>query len=328
MSEPTLPKPALMNPKATRWVLSALAAIGVAATLMLGSWQLNRAAQKLTLAQQIADKKELPALTNSALAAIKIIAISNANSQQKDADAQAESNQNNAEIASLVNRSVTLQGRWLHEHTVYLQNRQMNRLPGFYVLTPLQLLPPPSTAQGLNMSVVNMPVVNMPVVNMPVVVVQRGWVARDYQDFSKLPAVGQDTGDVQVNGRTIAQASAAFELSTHLSTDNSSSTTTANPRIRQNLKLEVFAQQTGLPILPVVVLQTDADDAGLLRAWPAVDYGVDKHYGYAFQWFAMCVLIVVLFVWFQFITPQRRARRAKRAKPAAQDPQEGSSNAK
>lgn len=313
MSEPILPQPALMNPKATRWVLSILAAIGVVATLLLGSWQLNRAAQKLAFAQQISDKKELPTLTNSALVAIKKIALNMADAPQKDTNAQPPGSQKSADTTALVNRSVTLQGRWLHEHTVYLQNRQMNRLQGFYVLTPLQLLPPHNGAAGLE---------------MPVVMVQRGWVARDYQNFSKLPAVGQDIGDVQVNGRIIAQASTAFELSTHPSTDNSSSATAANPRIRQNLRLDAFAQQTGLPTLPVVVLQTDADEGGLQRAWPSVDYGVDKHYGYAFQWFAMCVLIVFLFVWFQFIAPQRRARCAKRAKPAAQDPQEGSSDAK
>ena len=32
-----------------------------------------------------------------------------------------------------------LQGRWQAEHTVYLDNRQMQGRPGFYVLTPLLL---------------------------------------------------------------------------------------------------------------------------------------------------------------------------------------------
>jgi surfeit locus 1 family protein len=48
---------------------------------------------------------------------------------------------------------------------------------------------------------------------------------------------------------------------------------------------------------------------GLLRQWlaPAVD--VSKHHGYAFQWFALCALIVGLTAWFQIIRPQRLARR-------------------
>ena len=59
----------------------------------------------------------------------------------------------------------------------------------------------------------------------------------------------------------------------------------------------------------MTVVQTagSADD-GLLRHWPAPDLGLHKHYGYAFQWFALCALIVGLYVWFQIVRP-RLARR-------------------
>ena len=39
--------------------------------------------------------------------------------------------------------------------------------------------------------------------------------------------------------------------------------------------------------------------------WPAPAVNVQKHYGYAFQWFAMSALVVGLYVWFQLIRPQR-----------------------
>jgi surfeit locus 1 family protein len=44
----------------------------------------------------------------------------------------------------------------------------------------------------------------------------------------------------------------------------------------------------------------------LLRQWPEVALDVGKHHGYAFQWFALCALIVGLTAWFQFIRPARR----------------------
>jgi surfeit locus 1 family protein len=47
---------------------------------------------------------------------------------------------------------------------------------------------------------------------------------------------------------------------------------------------------------------------GLLRDWPAPDAGLQKHYGYAFQWFALSALILGLYVWFQLIRPRRQAR--------------------
>jgi surfeit locus 1 family protein len=58
------------------------------------------------------------------------------------------------------------------------------------------------------------------------------------------------------------------------------------------------------------VQQTGARSEGLLREWPVLGSGVDKHYGYAFQWFALSGLIAILYVWFQivrrFIFPRRR----------------------
>ena len=51
------------------------------------------------------------------------------------------------------------------------------------------------------------------------------------------------------------------------------------------------------PVLP---------DDGLRREWPAPDTGVAKHQGYAFQWFGLSTLVVILYVWYQFIQPRRR----------------------
>jgi surfeit locus 1 family protein len=81
--------------------------------------------------------------------------------------------------------------------------------------------------------------------------------------------------------------------------------------IRQNLVLADFARETGLKLLPLVVVQEDvaqAPDDGLLRQWPAPAVDVHKHYGYAFQWFALSALVLVLYVWFQVLKPRRTAR--------------------
>ena len=147
-------------------------------------------------------------------------------------------------------------------------------------------------------------------------------------------------GVVEVEGRLIAQTSTAYALDTKPDTKpdakqstqvSEQGTPATNPAsiqtstqtapenslaaagtpgvMRQNLGVAVFVAQTGLPTLPLVLLQTGANSEGLQRAWPAVDAGVDKHYGYAFQWFALAALVLFLFVWFQFIAPRRRAKR-------------------
>jgi hypothetical protein len=50
------------------------------------------------------------------------------------------------------------------------------------------------------------------------------------------------------------------------------------------------------------VQQTGPASEGLLRDWPEASSGVDKNYGYAFQWFrTVASLIAILYVWFQVV---------------------------
>ena len=60
----------------------------------------------------------------------------------------------------------------------------------------------------------------------------------------------------------------------------------------------------------VATVTAGSASEGLLRDWPQINAGVQKHYGYAFQWFGLSVLVVLLYVWFQLVRrfyPRRRA---------------------
>src|SRR5690349_2842543 len=76
--------------------------VGVAATLRLGFWQLDRAAQKVAIQARIDARRTLPPLGNADLAATP-----------RAAQEQHE-------------RRVALRGAWHPERTVYLENRQMD----------------------------------------------------------------------------------------------------------------------------------------------------------------------------------------------------------
>ena len=81
--------------------------------------------------------------------------------------------------------------------------------------------------------------------------------------------------------------------------------------IRQNVDIDEQSLATGLALRPLSVQQSDdaaARPDGLLRQWPHPGVDVSRHYGYAFQWFAMSALIAGLYVWFQLLRP--RLRRA------------------
>lgn len=165
-------------------------------------------------------------------------------------------------------RPVSLRGRWLDRYTVYLDNRQMDGKQGFFVLTPLQL-------DGASETVV---------------MVQRGWVQRNFSDRTALPALPRVDGMVRVDGRIAPPPAKLYEFESE-----------ARGNIRQNLDLAGFALERGLPLAPYAVLQTGPDGDGLARDWTPINTGVDKHHGYAFQWFALSGLVVFLFVWFQIV---------------------------
>ena len=192
---------------------------------------------------------------------------------------QAELAREPAEVPAQLHRVVRLQGRWLPMRTVYLENRQMKGQPGFYAVTPLQL------GDG------------------SAVLVQRGWVPRDLLDRTRVVAPPPPEGVVQVFGRIAPGPARLYEFEG-----------AASGAIRQNLDVPSYARETGLALRPLAVVQeNDAAAAspaspiadGLLRQWPQPATGVEKHHGYAFQWFALCALIIGLYVWFQLIRPAR-----------------------
>ena len=180
--------------------------------------------------------------------------------------------------AELLHRQASLTGVWRDQHTVYLDNRPMGGKSGFVVVTPLLL-------DG----------------STQVILVQRGWVQRDFTDRARLPVIATPAGPVTVHGRIALAPSRLYEFKGG-ETD----------RIRQNIDIPAFRTQTGLPLLDVSLLQTGPASEGLLRDWAAPNLGVDKHYGYAFQWFALCSLVLGLYAWFQLILPLRSPSATQR----------------
>ncbi len=192
-----------------------------------------------------------------------------------------------AEADRQVYRPVLLRGRWLDDRTVALDNRQMNARQGFFIVTPLLL------AGG------------------DAVLVQRGWTPRDFVDRSRVAPLPAQPGEVLVAGRLAPPPAKLLALAD-----------AETGPIRQNLDPAAFSQEIGLRLRPGSVQQTGptqpastaggdgsagptplASD-GLLRQWPQLALDVGKHHGYAFQWFALCALVVGLTLWFQFLRPR------------------------
>ena len=180
----------------------------------------------------------------------------------------------------LLDRRLTLKGHWLSNYRVYLDNRPQHDKQGFYVLMPLQI-------DG----------------SEHVVMVQRGWVQRNFLNREQLLPLVTPTGEVQVSGRIAPGPSHMLELQTV------AGASTGGSPIRQNLDLAAYRAETRLPLWDHLLLQTSDSEDGLSRDWPVPSYGVATHYGYAFQWFGLAALISFLYVWFQLVPRIRKQQR-------------------
>jgi surfeit locus 1 family protein len=229
-------------------LVTAAAVLGIAATLALGFWQLARGRERDALEASMAQREALPPLSPAALLT--------------------------PEPRELLHRRVIVRGTWDAPHTVFLDNRQMRGVPGFYVVTPLKL-------EGSEQAVL----------------VQRGWAPRNFEQRDKLPAVPTPGGVVEFTGRIAPPPARLYEFRAE-----------ERGPIRQNLDLASFRAETGLKLLDVSVVQTGPAADGLLRDWPHPSSGSERNYGYAFQWWAMSALIAILYVWFQFIVPRRKVQ--------------------
>ena len=226
------------------------AIVGVAFTSALGVWQLDRAAQKVALQQMLDARGTLPELPAALLASTATGA------------------------AAQHFRRVRLRGQWVQSATLFLDNRQMNGKPGFFVVTPFRL--DDSTEA---------------------VLVQRGWAPRDFTDRSHVPEVPTSAGNVELVGHIAPPPARLYEFAG-----------SASGPIRQNLEIASYSREAGVLLKPLSVMQDGTAADKLRREWPRPAVDVHKHYGYAFQWFALSALMAGLYVWFQLIRPwlQRR----------------------
>ena len=236
------------------WLMLVLAVVGIFILASLGRWQLSRADQKLALQAAIDEQVQAPVLSEKELTA-------------------------EPALWGELHRRVSIEGFWMHRHTLYLDHRSYQGRNGFWVLTPLLL--DDKTA----------------------VLVQRGWVPRDPGNAQAVPPVPEPTELVRVQGRLAAPPSKWMDLN-----GGETPVATGSSRIRQNIDVSELRQQWGVSVV-AVMLQTDPSDAELIRDWPMPAGTASTNQGYAFQWFAMSVALLLFSFWSLIIRPLRHGRQ-------------------
>lgn len=167
---------------------------------------------------------------------------------------------------------VRLHGRFDAAHQVLLENITDGGRNGYYVLTPLAL------ADGTT------------------VLINRGFVASTgYRD--RLPAI-DIAGDEM---RTVVGRTGAMPVAGIAAGRVPPSNEGAWPRLASfPTEADVAAVLPSPPVPGLVLLEEDADGAGLARNWQPPGLEPARHYSYAVQWWAFAALAVVLFVVLNF----------------------------
>jgi len=170
-----------------------------------------------------------------------------------------------ADIDAIEYRRVLVKGEFARDWPVYLENRPYRGAAGFYVIMPLKIA-------GTDMHVL----------------VARGWVPRNMADRAKLPAIPTSVGIVEIEGVATHNAGRLLQL-------GRAGTLQPNA-IVQNLDIPAFAAASKLQIQPFVIEQLNDMQDGLVRDWPHPSIGIEKHRGYAFQWYALAATAFLFFV--------------------------------
>jgi cytochrome oxidase assembly protein ShyY1 len=131
------------------------------------------------------------------------------------------------------------------------------------------------------------------------VLVNRGWLPRNVSERTTIAPYDTPAGEIEIEGIARADASRAYELGQGGSA--------AHQTIRQNLDVGAYAAETGLALQPFVIQQISDDGDKLVRDWPAPATGVERNYGYMFQWWGMAAAAIV----FGLYAARRSAKHAK-----------------
>ena len=178
------------------------------------------------------------------------------------------------DAALLEQHPAVARGRWLADKSILIDNKVHNGIAGYHVITPLRI-------EGAGVCIL----------------VNRGWIAasRLRSELPVLPPVAETT--VEVKGIARMPPAKAYELAPEIPVGI----------VWQNLTLERFRAWSGLELQPVVLMQTDAADDGLVRDWLPADSGALKHWGFALVWYLAAAAAAIAAAFFSVERRQHEA---------------------
>jgi surfeit locus 1 family protein len=186
-----------------------------------------------------------------------------------------------ASIDDLEYRRAIVHGEFDRDWPLYLDNRPLAGNAGFYVLMPFKIS---GTARHI--------------------LIARGWIPVDIHNRNKLPILQTPIGQVDIEGTAIRNPGHILQLG--------QASAVKPGAIVQNISIDEFAAASQFDMQPFMLLQTSESKDGMLRDWPRPSVGIERHLGYAFQWYALALTAFLFFV----VTGYRRGTNSSAGQAA------------
>jgi cytochrome oxidase assembly protein ShyY1 len=162
-------------------------------------------------------------------------------------------------------RHVVVKGEFVADWPVYLDNRPYRGVAGFYLLMPFKVA-------GSDRHIL----------------VARGWLPRDPVNRSQVRPTETPVGPTEIRGSARRNPGHVLQLGR--------AATLRPGEIVQNVDIAEFGKASKLSMAPFMIEQQDGAQDGLVRDWPRPSSGVEKHFGYAFQWYALAATAFIFFL--------------------------------
>lgn len=161
-------------------------------------------------------------------------------------------------------QSLQVVGHFDNAHTLFIDNKIYRHQVGYHLLTPLQLT------------------------NGSWLLVNRGFIAA--ADRQRLPKVTNLSDKLTVNGLIDFPQNTLVLKKEPLAEQW--------PLRVQALELKQLEKLLHHPLYPFILLQQGNDNTGLKRDWQLVVFPSYRHTGYAVQWFALALTLLILYIRF------------------------------
>lgn len=121
------------------------------------------------------------------------------------------------------------------------------------------------------------------------VLIDRGWIAQQEGEREKLPEIQIPTGTLVLHGQAFMPSTKGFLLGDILERQED------NILVVEKIDLPAFSKILHKPLYPFIIRLNKSEAYGYERTWPVVNMTPARHKAYAFQWFAMAVIVILLY---------------------------------